>query len=137
MNKILIPTWMIHRTCDGKKVVFHTEGLDKYDSLELELNLTMSDKQGMISLNIIGLEIANGRKFEDREIDDTLFTCKIAFKKIKGIYLKKDVLRVIVVDKNSKFPWEEGCEEPFKSQMQEQFSYNKNSLLMLTKLFSK
>lgn len=113
------PTWMIHAVCDHGKFVYYTNGLYKYDSLELELNLSIKNKQAQRFLNIIGYEIANnGKRFKDGDIDNTLFTAPIAFKEVEGIYGDGEKnLRVIFQDTNFKFPWEDGCEEPYKSQI--------------------
>jgi hypothetical protein len=120
LNRIEIPTWIIHGVCDGNGgVVYHTHGLDEYGSLELELNLALNGKQAMQFINIIGLEIANGKKFKDGDIDDTIFSAKTAFREVTPIEGDKDkkVLRIIFQDPNFLFPWEEGCEEPYKSQI--------------------
>lgn len=120
-SKIEKPTWIIHGVCSGDKVVYHTHGLKEYGSLELELNLSLNKAQGTQFLNIIGLHIANGKVFNDGDFDETIFTCKIAFKKLKGIYGDgEDNLRVIFPDTNFKFPWDEGCEEPYMSQIGEE-----------------
>ena len=116
-NIIKIPTWIIHGVCSGD-IVYHTHGLDKYNSLELELKLSLDKKQAMEFLNLIGLEIANGKVFKDGDFNQTIFTTQIAFKEVKGIYGEENpILRVIFPDTNLKFPWEIGCQEPYKSQI--------------------
>ena len=119
-KKITKPTWMIHGVCGGGNTVYHTHGLNEYGSLELELNLSLEKNQACQFINLIGLEIANGKKFKDGDFDDTIFNCKIAFKEVEGIYEENQkCLRVIFPDTNYKFPWEDGCEEPYKWQISE------------------
>lgn len=118
-DKIMKPTWIVRADCNMGKKVFTTVGLDRYGSLELELNLSIDPRQATVFLNLIGLEIANGKIFKDGDFDDTVFTCEMAFREVTGIYgggEKK--LRVIFKDPNFKYPWEEGCEEPYKSQIE-------------------
>lgn len=112
--------WVVHGVIDDKnnRVVYHTHGLDKYGSLELELNLSVEQKVAMDILNSVGIEIAKGKKYIDGDIDETLLTCKIAFKKVKGIFGYGEMnLRVIVPDPNFKFPWEEGCQKEYINQI--------------------
>ncbi|EQB4340873.1 DUF4262 domain-containing protein [Clostridium botulinum] len=115
------PTWIIHGVCDKDKdtVVYHTHGLEEYNSLELELNLSLEQKQAMRFLNLIGLKIANGIGFKDGDSDNSIFNCEVFFKEVDGIYRNgnRRMLRVILPDPNFKFPWENGCAEPYKSQL--------------------
>jgi len=117
-NKITKPTWIIHAVFDENAMAFHTHGLDKYGSLELELNLPLDQKQGMTFVNLVGLEIANGKKFKDGDIDNTVFQCNITFREAKSIFGENEkILRIILPDENFKFPWEDGCSQPYKSQI--------------------
>ncbi|MDF2879985.1 MAG: hypothetical protein K0R54_542 [Clostridiaceae bacterium] len=122
INKIKKPTWIVHQVFDVPEanggIVYHTHGLNEYDVLELELNLPLEPKQATQFINLIGLEIVNGKKFNDGDFDQTIFSCKIAFKEVTGIQGNgEENLRIIFPDKNFKFPWEEGCNEPYKSQI--------------------
>lgn len=118
-EKITEPTWIIHNVFDEEEMTHHTHGLDVYGSLELEINLSISPKNAGMILNILGLEIANGKKFEDGEIDYSIFKNGIAFRKVTSKFgdVVSDVLRVIIPDTNFKFPWDEGCQEPYASQL--------------------
>lgn len=114
------PTWIIHGVVGGPygNVVYHTHGLDKLDSLELELNLPLNQQQAMGFINIIGYAIANGRKLKNNDIIEDLFSCKVFIKEVEGIYGEGEKnLRIVFPDPNFKFPWEDGCEEPYKSQI--------------------
>jgi len=114
------PYWMIHTVGDKyHPTISHTHGLCRGGHLELELNLPLIQKQAMDILNTIAFEIANGKTFKDNDVDNTLLTCSIVFKETKPVYGDEDdkVLRVILPDSNFVFPWEDGCEEPYKSQI--------------------
>lgn len=118
MNKITEPTWIIHQVFDENKIAFHTHGLNKYNSLELELNLPVKLDVGSQIINQIGLAIANGKSFEDGDFDETVLGCKIAFKKAICVFgEKKMVLRIILPDENWKFPWDIGCNKIYKNQI--------------------
>lgn len=117
-NEVQIPTWIIHAVPKDGKLVFHTHGLIEYDSLELELNLPLNQSQAMKFINIVGLGIANGLNLKDGDFDSTLFSCQTAFKEVDGIHGDGERnLRIIFPDTNYTFPWEEGCQEPYKSQI--------------------
>lgn len=117
-KNIVRPTWIVRADCNSGKKVFSTEGLDIYGSLELELNLSINPQQATYFLNLIGMEIANGKIFKDGDFNDSIFTCEVAFKEVIGIYGNgKKKLRVIFKDPNFKYPWEQGCQEPYRSQI--------------------
>ena len=68
------PDWIIHYIlCDRPSS--HTHGLDKYGSLELELNLPVSDKKATEVLNLVGEAIAEkGRRYRSGDYEDGIFT---------------------------------------------------------------
>ena len=127
--------WIIHavaptleeinnKTNISDHIVFHTHGLKQYNNnLELELNLPINTKQAMQFINLIGYAIAfKGLKVEHGTIlkEKTLFSCEVAFVEVEPIYGDDDntkVLRIIFPDKNFRFPWDIGCEEPYASQI--------------------
>lgn len=122
---ITTPDWIIHGVFDNdnpdRGFVYHTHGLNKHDNrLELELNFPLNKKQAMQFINLIGLELINKNIIINEEyIDDcTIFNCPIHFKKVKGIYGDgEENIRIILPDPNMKFPWDEDCIEPYKSQI--------------------
>lgn len=119
-NGIMItqPTWMIHGNCNGERIIYCTDGLSKYNSLEIEMTLQLNRNQAMQFLNLIAFVIANGKTFKDGDIDESIFTCPIAFREVNGKSGNGErKLRVIFQDTNFKFPWEDGCEERFKAQI--------------------
>ena len=68
------PDWIIHYIlCDRPSS--HTHGLDKYGSLELELNLPVSDKKAAEVLNLVGDAIAEkGRRYRSGDCEVGILT---------------------------------------------------------------
>lgn len=120
------PDWVVHNVLDNP-LSFHTHGLDKYGSLEIEIVLPLYQEEGCAFCNCIGVAIAKGLRIEDGLMVDSLFTdelgCKqpIYFFKTKPIHGEKEVYRAIFPDPNGLFPWEvEGrlsCAAEYKDQI--------------------
>lgn len=112
--------WVIHGVYDpdGEEgIVYHTHGMDKYGSLELELKLPLVQEQANSFLNTVGIEIAHGVTFKDGDVKYGIFNLPVAFKEVTGIYGEgKRNLRVIFPDVNGLFPWDAGCEEVYVNQ---------------------
>ena len=53
----MTPTWIIHFIPCGQPS-YHTHGLNRYGSLELELNLPLEPRQAMLFINLIANEVA-------------------------------------------------------------------------------
>ena len=119
MADIQKPTWIIHGVYEEEGIVYHTHGLKDYDSLELELNLSLPEDNAMIFLNIIGLRIANGTIYQDNDVANDLFNLPIIFKEVEGISSDSHErhLRVIFPDANGKFPWDDGCNPDYAKQI--------------------
>lgn len=120
------PDWVVHNVLDNP-LSFHTHGLNKYGSLEIEIVLPLYQEEGCAFCNCIGVAIAKGLKVEDGLMVDSLFTdelgCRqpIYFFKTKPIHGEKEVYRAIFPDPNRLFPWEvEGrlsCAAEYKDQI--------------------
>ena len=52
----MTPTWIIHFIPCGQPS-YHTHGLNRYGSLELELNLPLEPRQAMLFINLIANEV--------------------------------------------------------------------------------
>lgn len=119
MANITSPTWIIHGVFEDNGVVYHTHGLNEYDSLELELNLPLPEDDAMIFLNMIGLRIANGQPYKDGDVAKDLFNVPIVFKETPGISSMTDELhlRVIFPDAQGKFPWDDNCHPDYANQI--------------------
>jgi hypothetical protein len=114
------PTWIIHCIPDNvpgdHSMSMHTHGLDKYNSLELELKLDVDFKEIGIVLNKIGLVIANGRIIKNSEIDTEFCLTPVIFMEIVNQYGDR-VLRVVCSDEQSRFPWDAECDEFYIHQL--------------------
>lgn len=99
---------------------FHTHGLDKFGSLELELLLPVALDKANLWLNVLGVEIVYGQCFKSGERIEGLFSCPFYLlncSPVYGTYEGERVLRMIVPDKNYLFPWDDGCIEIFRQQL--------------------
>lgn len=114
------PDWIIHYIIGGQPSS-HTHGLNKYGSLELELNIPFDQRTVGMLLNLIGLEIATKHKryqSGDRETD--VFNWPIYFLETAPVIPDGNadrILRVLVCDPGGKYPWEDGCVEPYTRQL--------------------
>lgn len=66
-------TWIIHQVCDGERLTYHTHGLKKYGSLELELNLFLNPQQAGQFVNLIAQTVADGKKYHSGQRVDGYF----------------------------------------------------------------
>ena len=116
------PNWIIHGVLDNGsfkpyRCDFHTHGLDKYDSKELQLTIAINPQTACFTINSIGLLIRNGEKFQAGDKIFGLYDdpeMSIGFIDAKDSAYK-DVLRICLPDKNGKvFPNE--AEGIFKEQ---------------------
>ena len=101
---------LVQYACDA-----HTHGLDKYNHQEFQIVLNYSKEEIMRILNTLGLRVKAGERFKAGDL-------------VKGIYLDcdvrldefeqegKKVLRVVVPDKNNRFPNDEACTSAYLLQ---------------------
>ena len=114
------PDWIIHYIlCDRPSS--HTHGLDKYGSLELELNLPVSDKKATEVLNLVGEAIAEkGRRYRSGDYEDGIFTLPFYLFETESAVpgsVSNRVLRILVCDPDGKYPWEAGCDPDYAAQL--------------------
>ena len=114
------PDWIIHYIlCDRPSS--HTHGLDKYGSLELELNLPVSDKKATEVLNLVGEAIAEkGRRYRSGDYEDGIFTLPFYLFETESAVpgsVSNRVLRILVCDPNGKYPWESGYDPDYAAQL--------------------
>ena len=112
--------WIIHHILD-EPLSYHTHGLDKFGSLEIELLLPVSPFVAANYLNAIGEAIKDGLKIEDGLYVEGVFNIPVFFFKVKSVHSEDYVYRVIIPDSKGFYPWtQEGhlrCDEPYKSQI--------------------
>ena len=122
--------WIIHAVCNSAACAecgkiensfipgacnFHTHGLEKYGHPDLQIVIEYPPQEIARILNTIGLRIQDGARFAAGDL-------------IKGIYedcdvrldtfeeTGRNVLRVIIPDKFSRFPEDPICEYPYNLQ---------------------
>lgn len=114
------PTWIIHFISCGQPS-YHTHGLDRYGSLELELNLPLKPRQATQFINLIANEIAeHGKRYRSGDRDDDVFSLPFYLYETAPIRPSRDndrVLRILFCDPAGKYPWEPECEVPYSMQL--------------------
>ena len=93
--------WIIHGVCDGQRVNFHTHGMERYNHMDFQMVLPYPHQELCRIINTMGLRVQEGERFKDGDLVET----------------RRNVLRIIVPDKNNRFPYEQGCEYPYTLQL--------------------
>lgn len=66
--------WIIHFIPCTPRPSFHTHGLDRHNSLELELNLSLMPKQAMQFINLIAMNmVKTGKRYQSGDREDDVF----------------------------------------------------------------
>ena len=114
--------WFIHYVPCGRPS-FHTHGLDRYGSLELELALPVAPEKGMQLINYIAAQIAwHGMRYTSAEkVCDVLNLPFFLFQTTPVQPSKPDdqVLRILLCDEHLRYPWDEGCDQAIWEQLSE------------------
>lgn len=112
--------WEIHLVTDNVsgKSSAHTHGLDKYGSLEVEINLHLRPEVMGQYLNFISSKIADGFIVKEGEKVTGLFECPIYFIKTQSVQSEEEVLRVILPDEEMRFPWDDNCSSGYREQIE-------------------
>lgn len=116
----MTPTWIIHFIPCGQPS-YHTHGLDRYGSLELELNLPLDLQQATLFINLIANEVAEkGKRYRSGDREDNVFNLPFYLFETAPIRPSRDndrVLRILFCDPAGKYPWEPECEAPYSNQL--------------------
>ncbi len=117
-------TWMIHYVIDDTLPnSTYTDGLNEYDSLELEMTLPLCPEIAGRILNAIGLDIVEGKQYKsgDHSTDYLEGGYPIYFLETISVLCndsgKDKILRVIIPDIHYKFPWDKDCADSYKKQL--------------------
>lgn len=120
-SKVDINRWAIHYVTglkDPHMANIHTHFPAEFHHIDLQLALPFNPQIAGEILNCLGTMIANGSDFRSGDIvEGILVDCPLALKTFRET--GRSVLRVIVPDVNRKFPWDEGCDEVYKKQLEE------------------
>lgn len=125
--------WIIHMVANGNECAlcgctenhflpglcdFHTHGMDKYGHQEFQVVLRMPDGELKYILNVMGLLVQSGRRFKAGDLVSEIYMdCKVRLDEFESNGDK--VLRVIIPDKNNRFPEDKKCDDIFKRQLLE------------------
>lgn len=93
----------------------HTHGMDKYGHQEFQMVLMIGSQLICYILNALGLRVQAGESFKDGDsVSEIIKDYDIRLKEVESE--GKKLLRVILPDKNNKFPDDEGCMYEYKLQ---------------------
>lgn len=116
------PTWIIHGIlCDRPS--YHTHGLDRYGSLELELNLPLMQTQAVLFINLIASEIAEkGKRYQSGDREEDIFNVPFYLFETDASQPSRPhdrVLRILFCDPAGRYPWEPECAPDYAGQLNE------------------
>jgi len=110
--------WIIHYVPYSDHIDAHTHGLSrKHDHPELQITLPVNMELVKYVINTMGIAVSNGKKFSDGDEIFGLFEnqdlpVRLIARKATG----ENVLRIVLPDKNSKFPDDKDCLEYYRDQ---------------------
>ena len=96
---------------------YHTHGVqENFNHMDFQIVLDMDPEIAhQIFVDLI-IDVSNGKSFiEGKEYPDIIVGFNVAFKEYKE--MKREVLRVLLPDRNGALPTEEICEEYYKIQL--------------------
>lgn len=117
-------TWIIHYIIDavgpGGMINTHTHGMNAYGHLDFQVVLNLPPEHIGYLLNTMGSRVQNGERFHPGQLVSGIYEdCPIQLKKYRET--GRDVLRIIIPDKNNRFPEDALCEERYKVQQNRAF----------------
>ena len=105
---------------EGELIDCHTHGLmETFGHKEIQIKTTVSQKSACSFINSI-VDIIRGLEIEKSILDLDVEIAPKGFVPIKYKELKdefgEELIRLIIPDRNGKYPWDEDCEESYKKQ---------------------
>lgn len=101
----------------------HTHGMEKYHHPNFQMVLDAGPSEICRILNTFGLAVQNGSRFHNGQFVTGIYEdCAVKLQEYEECGRK--VLRVIIPDKENRFPDERGCELPYLMQLMETDAYN-------------
>ena len=101
----------------------HTHGLEKYHHQDFQMVLNYGPKEICRILNTFGLAVQRGTRFHNGQYVAGIYEdCAVRLQEFTECDRK--VLRVIIPDKDNRFPDERDCELPYLMQFMETDAYN-------------
>lgn len=107
--------WIIHGVCDGQFINFHTHGIERYSHMDFQMVLPYPQKEVCRILNTLGLRVQAGERFKNGDLISGIYEdCDVRVTEFEET--GRTVLRVIVPDKDNRFPENPNCEYPYTLQ---------------------
>lgn len=93
----------------------HTHDLGRYNHLNFQVLLALSEEEIGRLLNTMGLHVQAGERFSAGDMVKGLYDdCEVRLDLVRET--GRDVLRLIIPDMNNRFPEDPLCEAPYKYQ---------------------
>lgn len=126
MNEPKEMDWIIHYIINdvgpGGIINAHTHGMEKYGHLDFQVVLPLPAKHICYLLNTIGKRVQSGEKYHSGNLVDGIYEdCPIRLQQFRET--NRDVLRLIIPDKNNLFPENPDCQDKYKVQLNHAFEY--------------
>lgn len=108
--------WIIHGVCDGQFINFHTHGMEQYSHMDFQVVLPYPQNEVCRILNTLGLRVQAGERFKNGDLISGIYEdCDVRVTEFEET--GRTVLRVIVPDKENRFPENPNCEYPYTLQV--------------------
>lgn len=102
---------MLPKTCNA-----HTHGMEQYGHLDFQLVLRFDFREICRILNTLGLRVQAGERFKAGDLVEGIYAdCPVRLDEFQEIGRK--VLRVVIPDKNNKFPEDPSCTDWYPLQL--------------------
>jgi len=93
----------------------HTHGMELYNHLDFQIIIEYPREEIGRILNTLGLRVQAGETFKDGDFVEGIYEdCSVRLNEFTDNGRK--VLRVVIPDRNNRFPEDEGCEGPYTYQ---------------------
>lgn len=101
----------VQYACNG-----HTHGMERYGHPDFQLVLNLPDEEIARILNTFGLRVQAGGRFNNGDLVEGIYLdCPVRLQEFEECDRK--VLRVVIPDKQNRFPEDTNCEYPYTLQI--------------------
>ncbi len=129
-KKMLPPDWVIHMVANGVRCEecgevedsfpnyicnAHTHGMEKYNHVDFQMVLHLSQQEICYVLNSLGDRVRAGERFNAGDMVNGIFEdCPVRLDMFQEC--NRTVLRVIIPDGQNRFPEDKHCKYPYSFQ---------------------
>ena len=94
----------------------HTHGMERYHHMDFQVVLALPPRDIGYILNSLGLRVQAGERFHAGDLVSGIFLdCQVRLDAYEET--GRTVLRVVIPDKDNRFPEDEACMETYRLQM--------------------